>query len=757
MSSLGEKPPAPVFRSVPRTVMMPARHRVAFSELTVTIPIQTLSALTILLLAGAEAPLPAQDGSEWDRARAQLIASQRTGMAEAIARWKQLTASDRFGFADYSSFLLTYPGFPLEDKLRIAAERAPDLVTASPATLVAFFTRYPPITNAAKGRYAVALAALGRPEAPIVALAAWRGGSLAPETESAILSRYGATFTRADHDARMNALLWEGDASAAGRELAWASPSARDRFARRLAMIQGNASALIVVQPGAQLGAQAGAQAGAATLALPSPSGSDPTSLLPATSPTAPAAPSALAAATALANPMVPAPLIAPVSAAAVDPGAMSDTGYVYNRVRFAQTRGNSYEAVQLLANRPPAQVLPFDQQKWIATLLGVAKGADTASAVRIALSADDAFPAGTDISQLGYKIRDDYTSLVWLGGTKALWSLSDPSRAATLFYRYAAAARTPATRSKGFYWAGRALAKAGSDSGAERYFRMAAAFPDQFYGMLARERLSEPLPAFDSRPDAVPTAAQRAAFNAKPLTLAVREVAREADWPTTVRFFREICDQAQTEADHVLVADLAMEIGRRDLGVILGQSAHADSYGDFQQIAFPLMPTPPGTDWTMVHALSRQESQFATNAVSYAGARGLMQLMPGTAREQAGKVGLSYSESSLLADPGFNMKLGDAYFARMMTSFGDSYPLAVAAYNAGPGNVRKWLAANGDPRLGSIDWVSWIEQIPIYETRNYVQRVLENAVVYEAMNPTRAHYHGPNPLSYFLGKRTAG
>jgi soluble lytic murein transglycosylase len=448
---------------------------------------------------------------------------------------------------------------------------------------------------------------------------------------------------------------------------------------------------------------------------------------------------------------------MAQAPSASPDPAAMTDAGYVYNRVRFAQARGNSYEAVQLLASRPPAQVLPLDSQKWIATLLTVAKGADSASAVRIAMSASDAFPAGTDISQLGYKIRDDYTSLVWLGGTKALWSMGDPQRAATLFYRYGAAARTPATRSKGFYWAGRALAKSGQSADSQRYFRMAAAYPDQFYGMLALERMGEQLPAFDNMPHALPTAAQRDAFNARPLTLAVREVAREADWPTTVRFFREICDQAQTETDHVLVANLARDIGRRDLGVILGQSAHADSYGDFQQIAFPLMPTPPGIDWTMVHALSRQESQFATNAVSYAGARGLMQLMPGTAREQAGKVGLSYSGDALLTDPEFNMKLGDAYFARMLNSFGGSYPLAVAAYNAGPGNVNRWLAANGDPRLGSIDWITWIEQIPLYETRNYVERVLENAVVYEAMNPNRAHYHGPNPLSYFLGKHTPG
>ena len=233
--------------------------------------------------------------------------------------------------------------------------------------------------------------------------------------------------------------------------------------------------------------------------------------------------------------------------------------------------------------------------------------------------------------------------------------------------------------------------------------------------------------------------------------------MARESDWPTAVRFFREISDQAESVTDRVLVAGLARELGRRDLGVILGQAAPADGSPNFERIAFPLIPAPPGTDWTMVHAISRQESQFAMNAVSHAGARGLMQLMPGTAREQAGKLGLSYDPQALTTDAGYNLSLGGAFFGRMMDYFGGSYPLAVAAYNAGPGNVNKWLRANGDPRTGGVDWTEWIEKIPLSETRNYVQRVLENAVVYEAMNPARASYRGPDPLSHFLGKRYPG
>lgn len=438
-------------------------------------------------------------------------------------------------------------------------------------------------------------------------------------------------------------------------------------------------------------------------------------------------------------------------------PEVMQDAGYVYNRSRMLRTGGQSSAAAALLAARPRLPAPPREPRKWVGELLAVARSADANSAVRIAGSIDDTFAPGTDVSGQSYAIRDDYTSLMWLGGTKALWSLGDGRRAAPLFWRYGAAARTPQTRSKGFYWAGRAASQGGDAAEASRYFELAAQYPDQFYGLLALERLGRPLPPLTSSPAALPTADERQDFNDRPLTKAVREVARESDWRTAVQFFKELAEQATSEAEHVLVAQLAQELGRRDLGVILGQAAHIDGHGIFRKTSYPLIPIPQGSNWTFIHAISRQESQFAMNAISHAGARGLMQLMPGTAREQAGKMGLEYDSQALFSDAGYNLMLGDGYFRRMLEYYGGSYPLAVAAYNAGPGNVNKWLKANGDPRNGSVDWIEWIEKIPLPETRNYVQRVLENAVVYEAMYPNRAIYKGANPLSFFLGKRYPG
>lgn len=652
--------------------------------------VRTTFASLVLCLAFAPGTVlaQAQDGAEWDQARVQHAANPAGAMAQAIERWKLLTATDRFGFADYAGFLMAYPGFPEEAKLRLQAERALDREYAEPGRVAAYFDRFKPITNAARAQYALALNALGRPDARQVGIEAWRGGAMSDSAEASLFSLLASTLTPNDHDVRMDALLWANSPAQAERQALYVSPAMRERLLARLGLLNGK----------------------------------DPVA-----------------------------------AGLAIGPDALRDAGYLYNRSRMLRTSGQGVSAGVLLATRPVLASPPRDVRKWMAELLAAARASDASSAVQIASKIDDAFAPGTDVSLQSFQIRDDYTSLMWLGAMKALNALGDGKRAAPLFWRYGAAARTPQTRSKGFYWAGRAMARAGYPAEAAGYFEMAAAYPDQFYGLLALERLGRPIPPLDSVPSVVPTRSEREAFNQHPLTQAVREVARESDWPTAVRFFREISDQAESEAEHVLVADLAREIGRRDLGVILGQAAHADGHGIYRRTSFPLIPVPQGSNWTMVHAISRQESQFAVSAVSHAGARGLMQLMPATAREQAGKMELVYDGPALTQDAGYNMLLGDAYFRRMVDYFGGSVPLAVGAYNAGAGNVNKWLRANGDPRTGSIDWIDWIEKIPLSETRNYIQRVLENAVVYEAMNPARARYAGPNPMSRILGKQTPG
>jgi soluble lytic murein transglycosylase len=160
---------------------------------------------------------------------------------------------------------------------------------------------------------------------------------------------------------------------------------------------------------------------------------------------------------------------------------------------------------------------------------------------------------------------------------------------------------------------------------------------------------------------------------------------------------------------------------------------------------------------WSLAEGISRQESSFDPYAVSHAGARGLMQLMTGTAREQAGKMGIGFDSYRLISDPNYNIMIGSAYFKRLLDSWNGSVPLAVAAYNAGSGNVRKWVKQYGDPR-GEVDMLKWIEAIPYSETRAYVQRVIENSVVYDSIrNGSASSQQTAMHVSRYLGKDRPG
>ena len=249
----------------------------------------------------------------------------------------------------------------------------------------------------------------------------------------------------------------------------------------------------------------------------------------------------------------------------------------------------------------------------------------------------------------------------------------------------------------------------------------------------------------------------EKRAFGDDRLVRAARALGEIGAWREQTLFLRALSQKATSPADHILAGQLASQIGRPDLGVMIGRSAQANSLDAVEVAGFPTVRVPAGHEgnWTFIHAITRQESQFDRQAISHAGARGMMQLMPGTANEVAGKLGLSYNRDLLTTDTNYNMMLGSTYFQQMLRYYGGSYPLAVAAYNAGPGNVNKWLRANGDPRTGSIEMLDWIEAIPIFETKNYVQRVLENAVVYDTLQPGKTLPQAP--LSFYLGKRTPG
>ncbi len=661
-----------------------------------------IAGLLLASTAAAAAVLTPQQRA-WYSSRLGVGYSQPAGgampltdaTAESLVRWKRLTGSDSYPFSDYAGFLASNPGWPQEKALRLAAEKRIDPNSFSPAEVVAFFTRFPPLTNGGYARFADALMASGRAsEAQDAARRAWTGGTLSPDDESRILSRFGGALASADHDRRMEALLWDRSTAQAQRQLAWTSATRKPIYTARLALQSRGAGALS--------------------------------------------------------------------QAAGLGSGADRDPGFIVDKARYLRDTMQSYQARSYLARTRSLDATPYDTEKWFEVLLVNARAAANdkqwSFAYDIARQIDDAYAPGTEIRERPLGERDEYTSLAWLAGTTALEKIGKPREAIGLFDRYAKAARSPQTQTKGWYWAGRAAQAAGDTASANAYYTQAAQYADQFYGQLANERLGRSVPPLVEGASSV-TPEERAAFEVQPIVRATRILGEVGAWRDQSQFLRAIAANAKSDSEHRLAADLALQINRPDLGVMVARSAGVNGLGAYARAGFPQLSVPGSITrhWTMIHAISRQESQFDREAVSHAGARGMMQLMPGTARETAGKIGLSYDMNRLTSDPGYNVTLGSTYFGSMLDYYSGSYPLAVAAYNAGPGNVNKWIRANGDPRMPGVDIVDWIEEIPIFETRNYVQRVLENAVVYDGLNPSRANMRGQFRLSQYLGKRQPG
>ena len=620
---------------------------------------------------------------------------QSDQLSDALIEWKRLLQSDNWPFSDYANFMLLHPGWPGETSRRAAAETVLESGTWAPGLTVRFFERFPPLTGAGRLRFAEALAASGRKaEAEEQARRAWRMGSLRPRDESALIGAFLPALTAADHDARMDMLLWRGATSAAQRQLVYVSPAMRPVFEARIAF--------------KTKAADAGAK-GAAGLDL-----------------------------------------------------GRSNPGYIADRAMWLRDSGQSPAMRAYLAQPRHLESYPGDAEEFYEVLLTAARGAAAdgqySLAYNIASQVDDAFPPGTDISEQPLGERDDYTSLVWLAGTTALDNLGRARDAIGMFERYAHGSKSPTTQSKGYYWACRAAEAAGDQARATALYQQAAGFPDLYYGQLASERMGQPLrrpPDFNAK---VADPAVREAFFRREVVRAAQLLGTMGNREDQSYFIRKIAEDAKSDTDHILAAELSRTIGRPDLGVMVGRSALQNGLSDYTAAGYPTVRVPAAQQdyWTIVHAIARQESQFDRGAVSHAGARGLMQLMPGTARETAGKLGLNYDRESLTVDTDYNIQLGSTYFQRMYNLYG-SYPLAIAAYNAGPGNVNKWIRANGDPRLPGGDMVRWIEQIPIFETKNYVQRVIENAVVYDLLNPEHARSRGPANLSWYLGKNRPG
>ena len=341
-----------------------------------------------------------------------------------------------------------------------------------------------------------------------------------------------------------------------------------------------------------------------------------------------------------------------------------------------------------------------------------------------------------------------------FLAGFIALRRLNEPALARQHFAAVGRDSRSVITRARSAYWQGRALAALGETGAARQRFADGAELPVAFYGQLAALALGEDAAALSARiaraatpPVTMPRAAD---FAGRELARAVLTLADLGDTRRARIFLLRLEDLAADGTDRLLAARLANHIGRPDHAVWVARRAGAA--GDILLAeGWPAPYRPPVTtpEPALIHAITRQESNFDPEAVSAANARGLMQLLPSTATLVARRLGMQVQPQQLTANPEINMRLGAAYLEQMLERYAGALPLAAAAYNAGPGRVDQWLGIYGDPRRGDVDVIDWIEQIPFAETRNYVQRVIENLVVYRARDPAAAALE--HPLAPFL------
>ncbi len=407
---------------------------------------------------------------------------------------------------------------------------------------------------------------------------------------------------------------------------------------------------------------------------------------------------------------------------AAVPAALQNDPGLLYDRVRWRRTRDNEDGARQLV---PPFELGGPRPDLWWRERNALA---------RDALAEGNITEAYALAKHHGSIDALSVSEAEWLAGWIALRFLKDGEAALAHFEKVYDSVQTPPSLARGAYWTGRTTEFLGRPDLAAEWYQRAAAYVTTYYGQLALARLkSDTVPQLPQDPD--PTAEERAAFNADELTRALRAL-MDVDAKSYQRAFAQaMSENSASAAERQMTAELVNRLSRIDLGVVVARQAARDKitlvqYGwPTPAYAYPALP-----EKAFILAITRQESNFDVAALSSAGARGLMQLMPPTARGLAKATKQPYAEKRLTTDGAYNMRLGSVYLNSLLANFDGSYVLAAAAYNAGPGRPRQWIKQFGDPRDPSVDAIDWVEQIPFAETRSYVQRIMENLMIYRAV-----------------------
>lgn len=399
-----------------------------------------------------------------------------------------------------------------------------------------------------------------------------------------------------------------------------------------------------------------------------------------------------------------------------------NDAGLLYDRVRWRRQRGREEQARELIPEFPaggPRPDLWWRERHLLA---------------RDALSKGSAAEAYKLAKHHGATDSLSVSEAEWLAGWIALRYLKDGEAALPHFEKVYDSVQRPVSLSRGAYWTGRAAEFLGRDDIAEEWYLRAGAYPTTYYGQLAIARLKEgAIPQLPQDP--VPTQEDRETFEANELTQAVKLLLLTDEKIYQRHFARALAASSGFGSIRHLTAEMTSRLARPDIGVWVSRRAAAEKITLLKHgYPTPLYDYPENPEKALILAIARQESNFDPAARSPAGARGLMQLMPATARNVSRSLRLGYTRSKLTSDPAYNLQIGSRYLNSLVNRFEGSYILAAAAYNAGPSRAHRWIRQFGDPREQDTDAIDWIENIPFSETRNYVQRVMENLMVYRAI-----------------------
>lgn len=406
-----------------------------------------------------------------------------------------------------------------------------------------------------------------------------------------------------------------------------------------------------------------------------------------------------------------------------------NDPGLLFDRARWLRKRGREAEARPLLiqASANLSEQPPSVDDWW----------AERHYQTREALDAGNVQQAYQIAA--GHDMRKDagvpYAEAEFLAGWIALQFLNKPDQAYDHFLRLREGVTAPISVARANYWAGRAADKAGRASDAKRNYEAAAQYPMTYYGQLAaaavNPRANLSLPAMRA---ASPSTKQ--AFMDKSLVQAMQSLADVGAAGTLRTFALQAADTFDDRDQYVLLVTFLRTLNEPALALRVAKRGLQKNIPVYD-IAYPTLTLPVyvgnGTapESALVLGLTRQESEFDPEAMSSANARGLMQMIHSTAQYTARKHGIAYSNKNELFTPSKNLQLGMAHISDLLNDFGGSYVLSIASYNAGPGRINQWISTYGDPRNSTADVIDWVERIPFSETRNYVQRVLENAQIY--------------------------